>query len=214
MDRRSFLNDPEHWRERAEEARTRADQIGDPKSKNAMLRIANDYELLAERAEARASGCSAKSKWPTAVEGVSIGRLDDPHVNVQPRGVSHPPSEDPGPCFSRREAAGHAGDRTCQRGLTESASVTLMTLVASANECSVAARAHGCCGPLVRQALFDALRLRARRARTDVSHSPRRVSADSARWPTGIPSLGSCKKERCRLKQEDQAMFIAMTASA
>ena len=61
MDRRSFLNDPRHWRERAEEARTRADQIGDPKSKNAMLRIAHDYELLAERAEARASGYLPKS---------------------------------------------------------------------------------------------------------------------------------------------------------
>ena len=61
MDRRSFLNDPGHWRERAEEARTRADQIGDPKSKNAMLRIAYNYELLAERAEARASGYSPKS---------------------------------------------------------------------------------------------------------------------------------------------------------
>jgi hypothetical protein len=61
VDRQSFLNDPKHWRERAEEARTRADQISDPQSKNAMLRIAHDYELLAERAEARASGYSPKS---------------------------------------------------------------------------------------------------------------------------------------------------------
>jgi hypothetical protein len=61
VDHRSFLNDPSHWRERAEEARTRADQISDPQSKNAMLGIAHDYELLAERAEARASGHSLKS---------------------------------------------------------------------------------------------------------------------------------------------------------
>src|SRR5262249_58527320 len=47
-----------HWRERAEEARTRADQIAEPQSKNAMLRVAHDYEILAERAEARASGSS------------------------------------------------------------------------------------------------------------------------------------------------------------
>ena len=57
----TFLNDPRHWRERAEEARSRADQITEPQSKNAMLRIAHDYEVLAERAEARASGHSLKS---------------------------------------------------------------------------------------------------------------------------------------------------------
>jgi hypothetical protein len=61
MPNRSFLNDPGHWRDRAEEARTRADQLDDPQSKSAMLRIADDYELLAERAEARASGHSSKS---------------------------------------------------------------------------------------------------------------------------------------------------------
>ena len=56
MANRSFLNDPKHWRDRAEEARTRADQLDDPQSKSAMLRIADDYERLAKRAEARASG--------------------------------------------------------------------------------------------------------------------------------------------------------------
>lgn len=60
MEPRSFLNDPRHWRERAEEARSRADQIAEPQSKNAMLRIAHDCEVLAERAEARASGHSLK----------------------------------------------------------------------------------------------------------------------------------------------------------
>jgi hypothetical protein len=57
----SFLNDPRHWRDRGEEARTRANQLDDPESKSAMLRIADDYELLAERVEARASGHSPKS---------------------------------------------------------------------------------------------------------------------------------------------------------
>ena len=61
MEPRSFLNDPRHWRERAEEARSRADQIAEPQSKNAMLRIAHDYEVLAKRAEARASGHSLRS---------------------------------------------------------------------------------------------------------------------------------------------------------
>jgi hypothetical protein len=61
MANRSFLNDAKHWRDRAEEARTRADQLDDSQSKSAMLRIADDYELLAKRAEARAWGQSPKS---------------------------------------------------------------------------------------------------------------------------------------------------------
>jgi hypothetical protein len=52
----SFINDPEHWRQRAEEARTVAEQMNEPQSKEAMLRIAKDYEHLAERAEQRAKG--------------------------------------------------------------------------------------------------------------------------------------------------------------
>ena len=47
------INDPKHWRERAEEARTVAEEISDPKSKRRMLRIADDYEELAKRAERR-----------------------------------------------------------------------------------------------------------------------------------------------------------------
>src|SRR5215470_10765790 len=74
MEPRSFLNDPRHWRERAEEARSRADQIAEPQSKNAMLRIAHDYEVLAERAEARASGHSLKIRLTHCRRGCTQSR--------------------------------------------------------------------------------------------------------------------------------------------
>lgn len=52
------INDPKHWQERAEEARAMAEQLTDEKSRDAMLRIANDYDKLAERAEVRLRGKS------------------------------------------------------------------------------------------------------------------------------------------------------------
>ncbi|HEY7662730.1 MAG TPA: hypothetical protein VH934_06380 [Xanthobacteraceae bacterium] len=52
----SFVNDPKHWRDRAEETRALADQMSDETSRQMMLRIAADYEHLAERAEQRMAG--------------------------------------------------------------------------------------------------------------------------------------------------------------
>src|SRR5262245_27256935 len=49
----SFLNDPKHWRQRAEEALTIADQMNDLQAKAMLIRISYDYESLAKRAEER-----------------------------------------------------------------------------------------------------------------------------------------------------------------
>ena len=45
-----FLNDPQRWRDRADEMRALASEANDQESRRIMLRLANDYELLARRA--------------------------------------------------------------------------------------------------------------------------------------------------------------------
>jgi hypothetical protein len=55
----SFINNPQHWRDRAEEMRTLAQTVKDEASKQTMLRIADDYDRLAFRAEHRAAGGEA-----------------------------------------------------------------------------------------------------------------------------------------------------------
>ena len=51
MPSREFVWDPEHWRFRAEEARTVADQMTHEESRTIMRRIAIDYDRLAKLAE-------------------------------------------------------------------------------------------------------------------------------------------------------------------
>jgi len=48
------VDDPAHWRGRAEEARTLADEMSDEISRQLMLKVAEDYERLARHAEQRA----------------------------------------------------------------------------------------------------------------------------------------------------------------
>jgi hypothetical protein len=52
----SFINDPKHWHDRAEEIRKLAEEMTDEHSKQTMLRIAQDYDKLARRAEERSGG--------------------------------------------------------------------------------------------------------------------------------------------------------------
>jgi predicted Rossmann-fold nucleotide-binding protein len=48
-----LINDPKHWRRRAKAARAMADELTDPRLQRRTLRIAEDYEDLAKRAEKR-----------------------------------------------------------------------------------------------------------------------------------------------------------------
>jgi hypothetical protein len=68
---------PEHWRKRAEEMRLLAGQIKDEISKQAMLKIAADYDRLSQRAEQRAHG------FRPAWSGETFGLSNEPR-SVRP----------------------------------------------------------------------------------------------------------------------------------
>ena len=51
-----IINDPKHWRVRAEEARRLAAEMQDEVSKQMMLGVATDYDGFAEQAERRGIG--------------------------------------------------------------------------------------------------------------------------------------------------------------
>ena len=54
MDKRpDLMSDPQHWRDRAAEVRELAADMPDDVSKQMMLRIAEDYDRLALRADLR-----------------------------------------------------------------------------------------------------------------------------------------------------------------
>jgi hypothetical protein len=50
----SYLDDPNHWRDRAVEIRALAAQLSNLRARDELLQIAEDYYLLARRAADRA----------------------------------------------------------------------------------------------------------------------------------------------------------------
>ena len=67
----SFVNDRDYWRDRAKEKRTLAERMKDQLAKEKMLRIARDYEELAQRAEERSKSTSQSKDRDASAEGGS-----------------------------------------------------------------------------------------------------------------------------------------------
>ena len=55
-DMTNLLNNPAHWRQRAQETRLIAESARDPEAKRLQLNLVESYEQLATRAEDRALG--------------------------------------------------------------------------------------------------------------------------------------------------------------
>jgi hypothetical protein len=51
VERPSHLLDPERWRRRAEETRSISENMRDPKIGRILLRLAGDYDAMAEQAD-------------------------------------------------------------------------------------------------------------------------------------------------------------------
>jgi hypothetical protein len=58
----THLDDPQYWRERADEARYVAQHMTDPMSREMVLDIAATYERVAQRGEQRRTSVSFGSK--------------------------------------------------------------------------------------------------------------------------------------------------------
>ena len=58
------VNDPRHWHDRAAEMRVLADMMANIETRATMLRLADDYDKLGDRAEECRGGESTNAKAP------------------------------------------------------------------------------------------------------------------------------------------------------
>jgi CHASE3 domain sensor protein len=69
---RKLMNNPKHWRDRAEETRVHAEQMYAPEARRLMLEIAAGYDRLAEEAEERLPEARDASNAASATLTISI----------------------------------------------------------------------------------------------------------------------------------------------
>jgi hypothetical protein len=62
-----FIDDPKHWRSRAAKMRMLADEMSDESARTMMLKLADDYDELGDRAEKR-SGKRPGASRPSPVD--------------------------------------------------------------------------------------------------------------------------------------------------
>jgi len=84
LDPNSVIRTASHWRMRAEEMRTIADEAHDPTVKAMMLRIAADYERLAKHADETAA--QLESLGSNAGMSRGDGRTIDLRIRINRRG--------------------------------------------------------------------------------------------------------------------------------
>ena len=79
------LNDAKHWRDRAAEMRVLAADMKDFDARTLMLKLANDYDKLADRAEDRAS---RDALGPSPTSKVGAWCTDTGSTSMMPRTTS------------------------------------------------------------------------------------------------------------------------------
>jgi hypothetical protein len=70
-----ILDNPEHWLQHAEEARSIAEELSDPESRRMILWIAEDYERLATDASRRKKAGWRKLKHTAAFQALALGAV-------------------------------------------------------------------------------------------------------------------------------------------
>ena len=142
------VNDPEYWRKCAEDARTKAEETLDPKSKERLLRNAKEYDWLANLAESgdrSPAGASTPSASARDKQVMLSGAMGADHHRSNP-----PIGQDTLWSLRRTRRHGVRRDGACCRVSEKSArrfrrEPRLIYHVAEKHLSSPAARDH-CCG--------------------------------------------------------------------
>jgi hypothetical protein len=84
----SHVNDSKHWRDRAAQMRALSEMMKDIDAATIMLRLADDYDILADRADARSNGGGAVHWWGLQQRKSFGWRVEVVHAGALARRVS------------------------------------------------------------------------------------------------------------------------------